>query len=117
MNKIKPSNVQSVYLDDLLELDNDEKLKVKKKKKKSKKKNKQTGKPIGKKKNNKKKSKKTENKKYRYVSHKKRFMDKVCDAVDVKVRSKINVDVTDESISNLLSSGINLVTLLLSRKK
>ena len=82
-----------------------------------KKKNKQTGKSVSKKKNNKKKSKKTENKKYRYVSHKKRFMDKVCDAVDVKVRSKINVDVTDESISNLLSSGINLVTLLLSRKK
>lgn len=115
MTKINSSYLSSdIDLDDVIfdSYENDNK--PKKKKNKNKKKNKESHKVKNnkvKKKNNKKDKEDKSSKKYKY-KYKKGILE---DVVNVDVKSKINMDITDASIVNGLNTAYNIVKCIVTK--
>lgn len=110
-----------IDLDEMISLGDDDNEHDKKKKKKHKKnkkdlKSNKKNKKKKSKKNKKKKKDKKKNKVYKY-KRKGGFMGLLGEAVNVDVKSKVNVDVTDKSIDSFLQIGADIVKCLLSRGK
>ena len=121
MKTIKYDNKPELDIDDFMILDNGIEPKKKNKKKKHKKKKKDNYKihNTKKKKSKKgKKKKKNKGKHYEYASHNKHgFFSKLSDSVNVDVKSKVKVDITDETISNVLATGYNIVKCIMNKGK
>lgn len=108
-----------IDLDDVILFDDNENTKKdKKSKKKKKSKNKKSSdnfktskKSKSKKKKNKKKNKKT----YKYKYKNKKGL--LGDAINLDVKSNVNIDVSDESIKNIVQSGVDLVKCFMNRSK
>lgn len=114
MKVIKSSNVPLLDIDDLLMLDTGE---VKKHKKKKKKKSKSDDyiKKVKKKSNSSDKKKKKCKKQYRYENN--NILQRFFDSFKIKVKSKINVDINDDTITKFFDSIVSIFKYFIDRKK
>ena len=104
LKTIISDNRPDLDLDDFLLLEEENKPKKKHKKKK--------------KDNYKKKNKKKKSKKYKFEKHKRQgFFSKISDSVNVDVKSKVKVNITDETIGNILDTGLNIVRCIVTKGK
>lgn len=106
-----------IDLDDviLFDEDDDNEKKTKKKKKKNKKKSKSGSFSTNKNKKKKKSKKKKKNKKsYKYKYKNKKGL--LSDSVKLDVKSNVNIDITDDSVKNLVQSGVDLVRCFIGKK-
>ena len=113
MKVIKADNRPELDLDDIIIYDDTADKKTKKKKDNYKKHNKKKNKS---KKNKKKKSNKKKKQTYTYKS-KGGFFSRLSDSVNVYVKSKVKVDITDKTIDSILNTGFNIIRCILNKGK